>query len=114
MFGFVTLWTVALQTSLSMGFSRQKFWSGLLFPTPGDLPDPEIKSMSCPSPKLQADSLPVSHLGSPVNFLILLSMAEPITLYNKYDSFQVRLIVKTIGLHLGHLLCHLGHIYQKR
>ena len=35
---FVTLWTVACHAPLSMGFSRQEYWSGLLFPTPGDLP----------------------------------------------------------------------------
>ena len=47
-------WTVASQTSLSMGFSRQEYWSGLPFPSPGDLPDPGIESGS---PALQADSL---------------------------------------------------------
>ena len=40
---FTTPWTVAYQDPLSMGFFRQKYWSGLLFPTLGDLPDPEIK-----------------------------------------------------------------------
>ena len=43
---FVTLWTVAYQASLSMGFSRQKYWSGLAFPAPGDLPDPGIEPTS--------------------------------------------------------------------
>ena len=42
---FVTLWTVAGQTPLSMGFSRQEYWSGLPLPPPRDLPDPEIKPM---------------------------------------------------------------------
>ena len=37
------LWTVALQASPSMGFSKQQYWRGLLFPSPGDLPDPEIE-----------------------------------------------------------------------
>ena len=37
---FVTPWTVAYQALPSMGFSRQKYWSGLPFPSPGDLPDP--------------------------------------------------------------------------
>ena len=50
---FGTLWTVALQAPLSMGFPRQKYWSGLPFPPPGDLPDPGIKHGS---PALQADS----------------------------------------------------------
>ena len=51
---FVTLWTVAYQALLSMGFSRQEYWSGLPFPSPGDLPDPGIEPRS---PTLQADAL---------------------------------------------------------
>ena len=47
---FVTLWTVAHQMSLSMGFPRQEHWSGLPFPPPGDLPDSGIKLMSLASP----------------------------------------------------------------
>ena len=43
---FVTTWTVAHQAPLSMGFSRQEYWSGLPFPPPGDLPNPGIKPMS--------------------------------------------------------------------
>ena len=45
-----------------MGFSRQEYWSGLPCPPPGDLPDPGIKPVS---PAAQADSLPLSHQGSP-------------------------------------------------
>ena len=51
----VTPWTVACHVPLSMGFPRQEYWSGLLFPSPGDLPDPGIEPMS---PALQADPLP--------------------------------------------------------
>ena len=43
---FATLWTVAHQAPLSMGFSRQEYWSGLPCPPPGDLPNPGIKPMS--------------------------------------------------------------------
>ena len=43
---FVTLWTVAHQAPLSMGFPRQEYWSGLPYPTPGDLLDPGIKPAS--------------------------------------------------------------------
>ena len=43
---FATLWMVAHQAPLSMGFSRQEYWSGLPFPSPGDLPDPEIEPAS--------------------------------------------------------------------
>ena len=42
----VTPWAVAHQASQSMGFSRQEYWSGLPFPSPGDLPDPGIESRS--------------------------------------------------------------------
>ena len=42
----VTLWTVACQAPLSMGFFRQEYWSGLTFPSPGDLPDPGIEPAS--------------------------------------------------------------------
>ena len=43
---FATPWTAACQVPLSMGFSRQGFWSGLSFPSPGDLPDPGIELVS--------------------------------------------------------------------
>ena len=43
---FATPWTVAYQALLSMGFSRQEYWSGLPFPSPGDLPDPGIEPRS--------------------------------------------------------------------
>ena len=49
---FVTPWTVAHQTPLSMGFSRQEYWNGLPLPTPGDLPDPGIEHESLVSPVL--------------------------------------------------------------
>ena len=49
---FATPWPVAHQAPLSMGFSRQENWSGLLCPTPGDLPKPEIKPMSPAAPAL--------------------------------------------------------------
>ena len=52
---FATPRTVACQAPPSMGFSRQKYWSGLPFPSPGDLPDPGIESGS---PAFQADCLP--------------------------------------------------------
>ena len=50
-----TPWTVACQAHLSMGFSRQEYWSGLPFPSPWDLPNPGIEPRS---PALKADSLP--------------------------------------------------------
>ena len=59
---FAIPWTVADQTPPSMGFSRQEYWSRLLFPSPGDLPDPGIEPRS---PALQADSLPSKPPGKP-------------------------------------------------
>ena len=59
---FETLWTIAHQAPLSMGFSRQEYWSGLPCPPPGDLPDPGIEPMS---PALQVDSLPTEPPGKP-------------------------------------------------
>ena len=64
---FVIPWTVARQAPLSMGFSRQEFWNGLLSPPPGDLPDPGIKPMSPMSSALQADSLLAEPSGKPSN-----------------------------------------------
>ena len=60
---FLTLWTVAHQSPLSMGFSRQEYWSGLPCCPPGDLPSPGIKPRS---PAFQVDSLPSEppeHIG---------------------------------------------------
>ena len=50
-----TLWTVAHQAPLSMGFSRQEYWSGLLCPLPGDLPNPGIEPTSLMSPVLAGE-----------------------------------------------------------
>ena len=68
----MTPWTVALQ-ALSMGFSRQAYWSGLPFPFPEHLPNPGIEPVP---PTLQTGSLPLSHWGRPLD---------------KYSSFLSRL-----------------------
>ena len=67
----VTPWIVACQAPLSMGFSRQEYWSRLPFPSPGDLPDPGIEPGA---PALQADSLPTE-------LLLLLSHFSRVRLY---------------------------------
>ena len=59
---FATLWTVALQAPLTMGFPRQEYWSELPFPSAGDLPNPGIKPGF---PALQADSLTAESPGKP-------------------------------------------------
>ena len=61
---FATPWTVACQALQSMGFSRQEYWSGLPFPSPGNLPDPGTEPRS---PTLQADALPSEPPGKPYN-----------------------------------------------
>ena len=65
---FETPWTVAYQVSLSMGFSRQEYWSGLPFPSSGDLPDPEIfliQGSNLSFLHWQVDSLSLSHQRRP-------------------------------------------------
>ena len=58
---FVTPWIITQQAPLSMGFPRQEYWSGLSFPSPGDLPNQVIKLRSS---AWEMDSLPLSHQGS--------------------------------------------------
>ena len=64
-----TLWTADCQESLSMGFSKQEYWSGLPHPVPGDLSNRGIKPGSPVSSGSQVDSLPLSHWGSPNSVL---------------------------------------------
>ena len=81
---FVTLWIVAQQAPLSMGFSRQENWSGSPGPTLEDFHDPGIKPTSLVTPALQADSLPLSHQGSPscpytvtyLTFILLMELGD--------------------------------------
>ena len=62
---FVTLWAVTLWAPLSMGFSQQECWSGLLCSPLGDRPHPKIEPTSPACPALQVDSLLLSHWRSP-------------------------------------------------
>ena len=63
---FVTPWTAAYKAPLSMEFSRQEYWSGLSFSSPGDLSDPRLEPRS---PALQADALPSEPPGKPPVFI---------------------------------------------
>ena len=67
---FVTVWTVACQVPLSMGFSRQGYWSGLLCLPPADLPDPGIKPMSLISPALAGGFFTTSATWEALAFVI--------------------------------------------
>ena len=87
---FATPLTVTYQAPLFMGFSRQEYWGGLLFPSPGDLPDPGIKPGS---PALQTDALPSKLPGKPkigtrpYNFFIIwFSISPGAKVFNKYLS----------------------------
>jgi len=74
-----TPWTVAHLAPLSMVFSRQEYWTGLPFPSPGDLPNPRIEPGS---PPLQADSLLLSHQGAEYfNYVV----------YQDYSPYQGQL-----------------------
>ena len=64
---FATSWTVAHQAPLCMGFSREEYWNGLPFPSPGDLSNPGIEPGS---PALQADSLPAEPPGKPSHLIL--------------------------------------------
>ena len=64
---FVTPWTIAHQAHSSMEFSRQEYWTGLPFPSPGDLPDPGIRPGS---PTLRADALPSEPPGNPMEMKV--------------------------------------------
>ena len=68
-----TPWIVTCQSPQSMGFSKQEYWSGLPFPSPGDLPNPRIKPVS---PALQADSLRIEPWGKTISFLQCLNFTS--------------------------------------
>ena len=67
-----TLWTVAHQAPLSMGFSRQEYWSGLPCPPPGDLPDLGTELTSLPSLQWQVGSFPLALPGKPHNEILFI------------------------------------------
>ena len=76
---FATPWTVAYQAPPSMGFSRQEYWSGLPFLSPGDLPDPGIEARS---PALEADALSSEPPGKPCEYQTHIQL--PIRHYHLY------------------------------
>ena len=92
----MTPWTVARQSPLSMGFSRQEYWSGLQFSSLEDFPSPEIKPWS---PALEADSLPLSQQGRVIFFFFL----EVIKI--KWSHRMGRWSVRISVLLYSHSLC---------
>ena len=102
---FVTPWTVAHQIPLSMGFSRQEYWSGLPFPSPGDLPDPGIEPRS---PTLQADAL----TSEPCNSVL---RQESWTNPRARFSFQSHhtLERRTVGTEVSKAKCFLKTVFRE-
>ena len=78
---------IAHQAPLSVGFSRQEYWSGLPCPPPGDLPDPGIEPHLLYLMHWQADSLPLSLLGSPIHCIYRV-------LFNTFYRIQVASALK--------------------
>ena len=88
---FVTPWTVAHQAPLSMGFSRQEYWSGLPFPSSGDLPNPGFEPWS---PALQADSLSSE---PPMHYIFLIQSSVD----GHLGCFHVQAIVVSASVNTG-------------
>ena len=91
---FATPWTVAHQAPLSMGFSRQEYWSGLPFPFPGDLPNPGIKPWS---PALQADALPSEPPGKPLSVGNFIQVSPPHFNHFSHEFLIVSILLRTHG-----------------
>ena len=94
---FATPWTVAFQAPLSMGFSRQEYWNGLLCPPPGDLPDPGIKPVSLISPDWQVGSLPRVPPGKPkltLNWSILHDFSHDLSFLEGKISMNTIIVVR--------------------
>ena len=103
---FVTLWIVAHQAPLPMRFSRQGYWSGLLCPPPGDLPDP---GMGPRSPALQADSLPSEPPGKPGKEWRL-----PQTAFFSWERLVFEISKTNLSSCFQHFLFHLLSILWKQ
>ena len=93
---FVTLWTLAHQAALSMGTSRQEYWSDLPCPPPGDLPDPGIEPTSLMSPALAGGSLPLVPPGKPLEVTQIRAF-----LLNSpfFSGSQTRLLISSLLYH---------------
>ena len=87
-------WTIDFRVPLAMEFSSQECWSGLPFPSPGDLPDPGIEPGF---PALQADSLPSEPPGKPINKLYLWVIFKP-----TFRAWKVKLRLWKVKLRWSH------------
>ena len=98
----MTLWTLACQAPLSMGFFRQEYWSGFPFPPPEDLPHSGIELMF---PSLQTDSLPPSHWWGSV--VVLKAGPQTISITRNYSGMQPQVLFQTSSetLRVGTAIC---------
>ena len=97
---FVTLWSVAHQAPLSMGFSRQEYWSGWLFPPPpGDLPDPGIEPLSLTSPAVAGGVSNTS--ATKVKVARSSPTLRPHVIYSPWDSPHQNIGVGSLSLLQG-------------
>ena len=104
---FATPWTITCQVPLSMGFSRQEHWSGLPFPSPGDLPNPGIKPGS---PTLQVDSLPAEPPGKPKECQTISKMNS--TNQIMLGNFLLDFIMCGLCIHSSSLECRLFSFFM--
>ena len=96
---FVTQWIIAHQAPLPMGFSRQEYWSGLPFPSPGDLPDPGIEPWS---PALQAVSFIVGRFFTYWVYYIQNNISVSVTSDNKLSFLAPRFVRLGAVFSAGH------------
>ena len=112
---FATPQTVTHQASLSMGFSRQEYWSRLPFPLPRDLPNSGIKPTFHAAPALKADSLTLSHQRSPALSIYGYKYCK-CNMYITYYKCNMHIIyihTHTIyGLKFDHLFHHVVILYR--
>ena len=94
----MTPWTVACQAPLSTAFPRQEYWSGFPFPSPGDLPNPEIKPGS---PALQADSLLAETQSESESCSVMSDSLQPQGLYSPWNSLGQNTGVSSLFLLQG-------------
>ena len=98
---FATPWTIPLQAPLSMGFSRQDYWSGLPFPSPGDIPDPSIKPVS---PALTGKFFTTEPLGKPIDVLSY-RLKIYVHIWHSWAKYPNKIVYRSL---LTSLFDHLG------
>ena len=86
---FATLCTVALQAPLSMGFSRQEYWTGQLCPPPWDLPNPGIETESLLGPALAGRFITTSTPWEALNFIYILKLLKGVYIFTIQKILEV-------------------------